>query len=605
MKNIVVILFLAFTFNLTAQSTPEWMRYAKISPDGNKIAFSYKGNLYFVNQNESLAIPVSIDDSYEFQPIWSPDSKHLAFASDRYGNYDIFLYNTEHGHTEQLSFHSANDIPQSFTADGQSVLFTSGRKMNAENVQFPYGRFSQLYRVSLEGGRPQLEIPLPLDAVNVKKDGSQWLYMDLKGYEDYWRKHHTSSIARDVWLYNKADKSHKQLTDFQGEDRNPIWANDQEHIYYLSERSGSFNVWKLNPNENDSPKQVSNFDTHPVRFLSLANDGTLCYTYHGEIFTQKEGETAIKQNITIPYEQSNVEKLKTITKGADEMSLSPNGKEIAFVVRGEVFVTGVETGMTKRITNTPEQERSVHFHPDGQKLVYAGERDGSWNLYETKIKNEDEPYFYASSLLEEKVLLNNDNETFQPKYSPDGKEVAYLSNRTTLKVLNLESNETRTVLPGDKNYSYSDGDQYYAWSPDGKWFSVDFIDKNRWVSEVGLVKADGSQAVKNITESGYAESGGQWINDGEAIVYYSDKQGFRSHGSWGSTGDAFAVYLTNESYEKAKLSKEEYEILEDQQKEKQDDSEEGKEKKKKDKSKTQKPVNIEWKGLEDRLERLT
>jgi Tol biopolymer transport system component len=606
MKNLLLFLSLVLCLQLFSQSSPQWIRYAQISPDGNKIAFSYKGNLYFVENNTSLAIPISIDESYEYEPVWSPDSKHIAFASDRYGNFDIFLYNTDNAETSRLTYHSSNDIPQSFTADGTKVLFTSSRKMNAENSQFPYGRFSQLYSVNLNADRPKLEIPLPMDAVNVKKDGSQWLYMDYKGYEDYWRKHHTSSVARDVWVYNTTEKTHTQLTDFQGEDRNPVWANDQESIYYLSERSGTFNVWKLKPGENATPEQISNFDIHPVRFLSLANNGTLCYTLHGEIYTQVEGQDPIKKNITIPYEQGNVEKLKTITSGASEMALSPNGKEIAFVVRGEVFVTGTETGLTKRITNTPEQERSVHFHPDGKKLVYAGERNGSWNLYETKILSEDEPYFYASTLLEEKKLLANEEETFQPKYSPDGKEVAYLSNRTALKVLNISTGQSRLVLPGDKNYSYSDGDQYFAWSPDSKWIAVDFIDKNRWVPEIGLVRADGSEEIKNITESGYTESGGKWINDGQAILYYSDKQGFRSHGSWGSTADVFAVYLNREAYEKAQLSKDEYKLWKEQQKEeKQDDSEDKKKKKSKDDKKEEKNSRIEWDNLEDRVERLT
>ncbi|SMG42086.1 C-terminal processing protease CtpA/Prc, contains a PDZ domain [Marivirga sericea] len=606
MKKLLILLLFGTSFAVLGQSTPKWMRYAKIAPNGEKIAFSYKSNLYYVAKDQALAIPLSIDDSYEYEAVWSPDSKHIAFASDRQGNYDVYLYNTEDGSTKQLTFHSANDIPQSFTADGKSILFTSGRKMNAQNAQFPYGRFSQLYSVSLEGKMPKMEIPLPLDAVNVKKDGSQLLYMDLKGYEDYWRKHHTSSIARDVWVYTAADKSHKQLTDFEGEDRNPIWANDQESIFYLSERSGTFNVWKLKPGSEAAPEKISNFDTHPVRFLSLANDGTLCYTYQGEIYTQKEGAEAIKKEVRIPYEQASVEKLKTLNSGASEMALSPNGKEIAFIVRGEVFVTGTETGLTKRITNTPEQERSVQFHPDGKKLVYAGERNGSWNLYETSIKNDKEPYFYAASLLDEKALLANEEETFQPQYSPDGKEVAYLSNRTTLKVINLASGQTRTVLSGDKNYSYSDGDQYYAWSPDGKWFTVDFIDKKRWVSEVGLVKADGSQSVQNITESGYTEAGGQWINEGKVIAYYSDKQGFRSHGSWGSTGDVYAVYLTKEAYDQAQMSKDEYEIWKELQKEEEsDEDKDDKKKKSKEKEKESADVKIEWDNLDDRVDRLT
>ncbi|MGJ3235771.1 S41 family peptidase [Marivirga sp.] len=607
MKKSLILIMLCYSLGAIGQSTPKWMRYAKISPDGNKIAFSYKGNLYYVEKNQSLAIPISIDESYEYEPVWSPDGKYIAFASDRQGNYDVYLHNTDDGQTSQLSFHSANDIPQSFTADGQSILFTSGRKMNAKNVQFPYGRFSQLYSVSIEGGMPQMEIPLPLDDVEVKKDNSKWLYMDLKGYEDYWRKHHTSAIARDIWLYNTSDQSHEQLTDFEGEDRNPIWAADQESIFYLSERSGTFNVWILKPGSDDLPSQISSFDTHPVRFLSSSEDGTLCYTYHGEIYTQKEGEDPVKKAIRIPYEQATVKKLKKINSGASEMALSPNGKEIAFIVRGEVFVTGTETGLTKRITNTPEQERSVHFHPDGKKLVYAGERNGSWNLYETSIKNEEEPYFYGASLLEEKTLLADTNETFQPKYSPNGKEVAYLSNRTTLKVLDLTSGESRMVLGGDKNYSYSDGDQYYAWSPDGKWFTVDFIEKQRWVSEVGLVKADGSQEIKNVTESGYTEAGAKWINEGTALLYYSDKQGFRSHGSWGSTGDAYAMYLTKEAYDNAQMSKDEYDLWKEQQKDQKEEEgeEDKKSKKKKSDQDEQKEISIEWDNLEDRVEKLT
>ena len=611
MKKILSLLaFCMLSTALLAQNTAEWMRYASISPNGKEIAFAYKGNIYSVSKDVPLAIPISINNSYEYKPIWSPDGKQIAYASDRHGNFDVFVYHAESLTAKRLTFHSANDVPESFTADGKSILFTSGRKMNVENSQFPYGRFSQLYSVSTSGDMPNMQIPIPLEAASVNKAGNKWLYMDLKGYEDYFRKHHTSSIARDIWLYDTADKSHTQLTDFEGEDREAVWASDQEHIYFLSERSGTFNVWKMKPGSSESAIQITKFETHPVRSLSISDEGTLCFTYHGEIYTMKEGETPKKATIQIPYEQEVITQLEKMSSGATEMALSPNGKEIAFVIRGEVFVTGTESGMTKRITNTPEQERSVHFHPDGKKLIYAGERNGSWNIYETKIKSEDEPYFYASTLLEEKAVVANEEETFQPKYSPDGKEVAYLSNRTTLKVLNVANGQSRTVLPGDKNYSYSDGDQYYDWSPDGKWFAVEFLDKKRWVSEVGLVKADGSEEVKNVTESGYAEGGPQWVLDGKALIYYSDREGFRSHGSWGSQGDVYAMYLTKEAYDRAQLSKDEFELVKEQEKEEKKEEPVADKKKKSKKDEQEKdekvePIKIEFGNLEDRVEKLT
>ncbi len=156
------------------------------------------------------------------------------------------------------------------------------------------------------------------------------------------------------------------------------------------------------------------------------------------------------------------------------MRLSPNGKEIAYVFRGEVFVGSVEGGVTKRITNTPWQERSVSFSPDGRSLVYAAERDNNWNVYMTSIVRKEEPYFYASTVLKEEPVVATPAEEFQPAFSPDGKEVAYLENRVVLKVINLATKQTRTILPAECNYSYSDGDQNYRWSPDGKWFLVQF-----------------------------------------------------------------------------------------------------------------------------------
>ncbi len=118
-------------------------------------------------------------------------------------------------------------------------------------------------------------------------DGSVILFYDQKGYEDPYRKHHTSSITRDIWTYNVADSTYTKITSWKGEDRNPVWHTDQK-MYFLSERDGSFNVWKsdVSPSAAPNAKQVSHFTTNPVRDLSISNDGMLCYWYNGEIYTQ-------------------------------------------------------------------------------------------------------------------------------------------------------------------------------------------------------------------------------------------------------------------------------------------------------------------------------
>ena len=129
--------------------------------------------------------------------------------------------------------------------------------------------------------------------------------------------------------------------------------------------------------------QITKIKDHPVRHLTRANDGTLCFTYDGEIYTLKEGGSPQKVSIRINTDaRTNAEKILPINTGVTQTALSPNGKEIAFVVRGEVFVTSVEGGLTKRITNTPQQERNVKFSPDGRSLYYSTERGNSWDIYQ-------------------------------------------------------------------------------------------------------------------------------------------------------------------------------------------------------------------------------
>jgi len=142
-----------------------------------------------------------------------------------------------------------------------------------------------------------------------------------------------------------------------------------------------------------------------------------------------------------------------VTGGAREMAVAPSGKEVAFVARGDVFVTSVEGGVTKRITATPEDERSVGFAPDGKALVYASERGGRWAVYEARRVRDAEPHFHASTIVKETPLVANAQQNTQPLYSPDGKEVAFLENRNTLKVLNLESKQARTILTDKEIFS--------------------------------------------------------------------------------------------------------------------------------------------------------
>ena len=622
-KLLSFIFFLStISFCMAQSDAPLWMRYPAISPDGSEIVFSYKGDLYKVASKGGSAFPLTLHNAHDYHPVWSHDGQSIAFASNRYGNNDVYVMPAKGGTATRLTFHSSGDTPSDFSPDNQHVIFHSSRTDAASNQQYPSGVLSELYSVPVKGGMSKQLLTTPAINAKYSKDGKQMIFHDRKGYEDNFRKHHTSSVTRDIWHYDFATEKYTQLSSFAGEDRNPVYTADQKGIYYLSEEKGSFNIFKMEIANPSKTTQLSTFEKHPIRYLSSSKDGLLCFHYNGELYTMREGSTPKKIAIQIVADARYNEEQIVSVKNAQELALSPNGKEVAFTHRGEVFVSSVKGGATKRITNTPEQERSISFSPDGKSILYASERNGSWNIYQSSLSRESEKYFAHATVIKEESIVATDKETFQASYSPDGKEVAYLEERTTLKVVNLESKKSRLIMSGDKNYSYSDGDQFYSWSPDSKWFVVQFNQTNQWIPQVGLVNANDGKEPINLTQSGYNSYNPRFMMDGKMIMWFSDRDGMKNDASWGGESDAYAMFLSQDAFDKYRLDKEDYELLTEEEKEekekekekkdeKKDDKKEEKEKKddkKDDKDKDEKkvePIVIELDGIEDRKVRLT
>jgi tricorn protease len=613
----LLILFCAVHSSGSAQEHPLWMRYPAISPDGQTILFSYKGDIYSVPAKGGTAVALTISESYEYAPVWSHDGRSIAFASDRYGNFDVFVMPATGGEARRLTFFSGREMPSSFTADDKRVLFSASRQDLVTNAQFPVDVMTELYSVPVGGGRVSQVLPVPAMEARVNAAGDKLIYVDQKGYESDWRKHHTSSITRDIWLYDFRSGKYQQLTDYKGEDRNPVFGSNDQDYYYLSEQDGTLNVYKSTLAEPGKAVELTHFVRNPVRFLTMAKDNTLCYGFDGEIYTQKPGADPQKVDIRIAEDgRTTLEKILPVNGGVTEMKLSPNGKEIAFVFRGEIFVTSVEGGLTKRITNTPWQERSVSFSPNGRSLLYAAEKNHNWNIYTMSITRKEEPYFYASTVLREETVIATPAEEFQPAFSPDGKEVAYLEDRTTLKVVNLASKTSRTVLPANKNYSYADGDQYYQWSPDSKWFLVQYGPPERvQTPEVGLVAADGKSGVINLTLSGYDDMTPKWAMDGKMMIWGSDREGARQQAGYPITDDVYGMFFTKDAFDRFKLTKEEFALLKEVEAKKEEDLKKevgDKDKKKNAKDSAQKKkdsgikeIKIDWDRLTDRKLRLT
>lgn len=594
-KIILLVFTLCIGVNATAQETALWLRYPAISPNGESILFNYKGGIYSIPTQGGSATPLAVSDSYDYGGVWSHDSSKITFASNRHGNFDVFIMPSSGGNSKRLTYHSNPEIPSDFNKDDTEVVFAARRQDLATNAQYPSRAMSELYRVPISGGKVNQIVTFPAHNARYSSDGKKIIYHDKKGYENNWRKHHKSSVTRDIWMFNLETKKNLKLTSGAEENRNPVFDETEEYFYYLSEISGSFNIHKKALKGSGVSEQITNFKAHPVRFLSRAINGTLCFSYHGEIYILKPGQTAEKVPVSIGafgWQEKN--QIQKVTTGFTESSLSPSGKEFAYIFRGEIFVSSIEYGTTKRVTNSPTMERGVQFSPDGKTLYYASDAGNSWGIYKTSIVREEETLFFNSTLLNESVLINTELSEFQPAISPDGTEVAYLENRTTLKVLNLESNQTRTILPGSFNFSYTDGSIDFQWSPDGRWFLVSYGLEN---AEIGLIESSGKGTLKNITQSGYEDSGAKWERNGEMMIWRTDKYASMAENGQSSEGDIVGLFFTQQAYDKFNLSKEDFEL--------ENKKEENKEKEKTGKPKIKKTKNSKDSNNESKLKTIT
>jgi tricorn protease len=599
-----------FLINANAQQ-PLWMQQPAISPDGQWVAFEFKGNIFKVSVNGEQAMPLTITADYNGYPIWSHDSKTIAFASDRYGNFDVFTMSANGGAATRLTYNSDKDIPYDFSIDDQKVLFGSNRHDIYTSVRFPGDNYwMKLYEVPAKGGRSVMINSAGTEYVHLNTTGDKIIYQDRKGYENAFRKHHTSSITRDIWVFDLKTNQYTNVSSFAGEDREPVWGSG-DTFYYLSEQKGNQNIFKSSLASPNQVTQLTTFEKNPVRYLSRSNDGTFAFTQDGNIYTFKEGAQPKKLNFTIMADfASDQIKMVPVKGNATEIAVAPSGKEIAFVYRGEIFVTAVDGSTTKRITNTPYQERMVSFSPDGKKLLYSVENDTSWDIYEASLANPSEKYFYASTVINSKPLIASEKEEFQASYSPDGKKIAYLEERNILKVMDVETKKSITVLPQGLNYSYSDGDQFFTWSPNSKYILAESSEGGGFTPEVVLINVSNPSNRINLTQSGFGDSRPRWGMDGKMMYWISDKEGMKSLSvTGGSQSDIYAQFFDQETWDKYQLNKEDFDLQNELAKKdstiKTEDKKEEKKSKEKVEEKPKEVLVLNLKNLDYRTEKLT
>lgn len=582
-----VIVFLILANFTTAQNLP-FVFHPALNSDGSKLAFSYQGDIWIASSDGVNIERLTIHEAYEGNPKWSPDNSMIAFSSERYGNDDIFVIPSKGGSSKRLTYHSESDNLTDWTSDN-NLLFTTSREFK----QLEWN--NEIYSISAEGGTEGRLLNSVGDMATISSDGRFIAFVN--GYR-ITREAYRGSANYDIWIYDTKNDTYTKVTDFNGHDWFPQWG-DSRTIYYISSESGIYNVHKLTIDDNGKlsgkREQLTNFKEDGLRYLSVSRDGsTIAFSRQTDTYIMKINEgkpEKINFNISSDYRFDPVV-YKSETSGASEKSVSPNGKLLAYVVRGEVFIKEIdkEESRSRNLTNDPASRDEMVTFLNDSTLIFVSDKNEQKDLY--LIRSDDPKQSDLFKSLKHKIirLTNTDGEEQRPVVSPDFKKLAYVVDRGKLIVADISSDgeltNSKTLLDG---WDFPGG---VTWSPDSKWLAYQLSDLN-FNSEIYIHAADGSAEPVNVSMHPRVDQKPFWSKDGTKLGFSSQRNQ--------SNYDIWFAWLTKENWEK---TKDDWKEKDEDGAKKKDNKKDDKENKNKTKEKVE-PVKIDFENIYRRLIQVT
>ena len=582
----LVVLCLAVSLTpVAAQDTDPFMRHPAVHPDGDRIAVSYQGDLWTVPVGGGTPERLTIHEAYEGEPRWGPEGTRIAFTSDRYGNDDLYVMDAAGSTPTRLTYHSTGDAMGGWTPDGQ-LLFTTRRT-------YAQAEWSdEIYTVDAEGGTPDRRLDAVGSAPRMSPDG-RFIAFE-RGYNDISKKGYEGPADRNVWVYDTENDTYTQVTTYAGNDHTPVWTGPRT-LLYVSEQSGAYNVHRLALTDqgaaDGAPEAVTTYEDDGVRSLSASRDGSVvAFERQTRVFVMEDGSTPRPLDVTVPsdYRFSPTEKMQ-MTDSVRDYAVSPDGKQVALVLRGELFLMQNETGAprTTRLTDHTHRDRSVAWMNDST-LVFSSDRTGDqYDLYRLTSADPEHPGDLYDALQHEVTRLTDTPEServlaMAPNHSRvafrRGAMTGYGDGQLLTAAVSENAIEDETVLAEGWNAPTD-----VAWSPDSDWLAYSQNNLN-FNSDVYIHAADGSTGPVNVSQHPKGDGEPVWSPDGSKLGFVSNRSG--------NDNDIWFVWLEEEDWEKTERD---WEELEDGSGSDAESSEDD----------APPEVTIDLENIHDRLERVT
>ncbi len=478
------------------------LRFPTVS--ATEVAFVYGGKLWRVARSGGVATPVAAPAGGLQRPHFSPDGKTVAFTGNYDGNEDIYTVPTLGGEPTRVTHHPGFDELCNWTPDGK-LLYSS-------NAVTGYGRFSKLLTVSAQGGMPEmLPVPYGEDAM-LSPDGRFLAYTPSSTNGRTWKRYR-GGWAQDIWLFDLQTKGAKKVTDWEGTDTYPMWA-DGKTIFYLSDNGPEhrMNLWKLDV-PSGKKRQVTNYSDYDIKSPSIGG-GAIVFQQGAKLcLLDVTSEKVSTLTVTIPGDRPTLRpRVIDAARNIADATLSGAGKRVVLEARGDLWSNPAKDGMPRNLTRTSGvRERSPLLSPDGKTLIYFSDASGEYQLYSMPADGKGEP----KKLGETKKLPFPST----GRFSPDGKFVTITDKSGTLSLLTLDSGKLTKIAQ-----TTSGGGMDAQWSPDSRWLVFTSDDDPRGNPFIVLYSVETGKSEK-LTRGMFADYNPVFDRKGEWL-YFASKRSF-------------------------------------------------------------------------------
>jgi len=591
MKKLIFLVCIAlFLFNpVYSQISAKLMRYMDVSD--TQITFVYGGDIWVMPKTGGTAIQVTHSPGEESWPRFSPDGKSIAYTASYNGNLDVFVMPTLGGVPTRITYQSHADRMVDWDPDGEHILFASGRESGIRRVQ-------QFYSVSKKGGFPKkLKIPYG-ELASYSPDGNHLAYI-TKITENYPFKRYRGGLASDIIIYDLRNDTAENVTNNKANDGKPAWVGDK--VYFLSDQGENMrlNIWSYDT-KTKTAAQITEFDDFDISYMSAGNQD-IVFEAGGQMYLMDLSSQQYKPVAVNIISDLSVEIPRSIdvSRRISNMTAAPEGKRVVFEARGELFNVPASEGYVINITQSSGAfDQNPAWSPDGKHIAYWSDRSGEYEIYLQDSAGNSGP---------KKLTNRNKGFGYALYWSPDSKKLAFIDETNDISIIDVQSGEV--TVAGNTNWNIGHGGRFrylISWSPDSKWiaFTKGLDNANNAIFLYNLEKLQSHQATSGF----YEDMNPVFSADGKYLFYLTNRS---LTATYSDMGDGTWIYPNSTQIASLSLTKKVPSLLHPKNDEIKQEEKADKEEEKEEKSKTEdkKPpkdtapvtVEVDFENLEARL----